>query len=155
MRARCDPVVTSYAAAPTGFGRNWYDLAEPAPVKPRRTPITSPGKSSVRFTAFVALLLFPGTRVATAQSDSAAALGTLETMFTAMRVRDTTTIRSLFEPQARLVGIRTRPDGSQVIQAITVDQWVRAIGTDPRPDWTERAFNPGCPRRPPPSEAGQ
>jgi hypothetical protein len=59
-----------------------------------------------------------------------------------MRTRDTALLRSVFEPGARLVGIRTRADGTNVVQTISVDQWVQIVAKDPRPDWTERAFNP-------------
>ncbi len=69
-------------------------------------------------------------------------LGTVETMFRAMRTKDTTLLRSVFEPGARLVGIRTRADGTSFVQTISVDQWVKFVGQDPRPDWIERAFEP-------------
>lgn len=91
--------------------------------------------------AAVAMTIAGGT-VAAQQSEEAAVLGTVETMFRAMRIRDTALLRSVFEPGARLVGIRSRATGPDVFQAISVDQWVAYIGGDPRPDWTERAFNP-------------
>lgn len=75
-------------------------------------------------------------------SDQAAALATVQDMFRAMRTKDTVLMRSLFEPGARLTGIRTRQDGTSFVQSISLDQWVQFIGKDPRPDWTERAFDP-------------
>lgn len=75
-------------------------------------------------------------------SDEAAALATVQDMFKAMRTKDSTLMRSLFEPGARLSGIRTRADGTTFVQSITLDQWVQFIARDPRPDWTERSFEP-------------
>lgn len=87
----------------------------------------------------IASLALPGPRGAV-QTAPSGPLATVETMFRVMRTRDTATLRSLFDPGARLVGIRTRPDGTELLQTITVDQWVQYVARDPRPDWTERAF---------------
>ncbi len=96
-----------------------------------------------RFLVLTAIALGAGVGGAAAQSDAErAVLGPVESMFKAMRTRDTALLRSVFEPGARLVGIRTRADGSNVVQTISVDQWVGIVAKDPRPDWTERAFNP-------------
>ena len=98
----------------------------------------------LRAAAGLALLLAGGVggTAAQGQDPAGAALATVETMFRAMKTRDTALLRSVFEPHARLVGIRSRPDGSPVVQSITVDEWVARVAGDPRPDWTERAFDP-------------
>lgn len=92
--------------------------------------------------ALGAALLAAPTPASGQSPDGQAALATVESMFKAMRTRDTALLRSVFEPGARLVGIRTRPDGATTLQTITVDQWVQFVAKDPRPDWTERAWNP-------------
>lgn len=69
-------------------------------------------------------------------------LAVASTLFDAMRARDTAAVRSLFAPGARLVGLRTRADGSVVFQQLTVDQFVSFIGRDTRGEWLERAFHP-------------
>jgi hypothetical protein len=96
-----------------------------------------------RFLVLATLAMGAGVGEVAAQSDAdRAVLAPVESMFRAMRTRDTALLRSVFEPGARLVGIRTRADGSNVVQTISVDQWVGIVAKDPRPDWTERAFNP-------------
>jgi Putative lumazine-binding len=94
--------------------------------------------------AAITALFVAATSLAAQQptDDARAALATVESMFRAMKTRDTALLRSLFDPGARLTGIRTRNDGNTVLQAISVDQWVNVIARDPRPDWTERAFDP-------------
>ncbi len=96
-----------------------------------------------RFTLLAAIAMGVGTGSARGQSDAErAVLGPVESMFEAMRTRDTALLRSVFEPGARLVGIRTRADGTNLVQTISVDQWVQIVAKDQRSDWTERAFNP-------------
>jgi len=51
-------------------------------------------------------------------------------------------MRAVFEPGARLVGIRTRASGEQYIQTLTVNDFVSFVGRDTRAPWTERAWNP-------------
>jgi hypothetical protein len=103
--------------------------------------------------AFSAVALFGSTILAGLVRGSAGAtqptpdqtravLAVVETMFRGMRAKDTALVRSVFEPGARLVGIRTGKDGKVLVQTISVDQWVQFVGRDPRPDWTERAFEP-------------
>jgi hypothetical protein len=74
--------------------------------------------------------------------DRADVLATVNSMFRAMATRDTALLRSVFEPGARLTGIRTRADGTEALQTISVDQWVDFVAKDKRPDWRERAFEP-------------
>ena len=98
--------------------------------------------ATLRSACLTVLLLAAGTAVSAQTGEARAALATVETMFTAMRTRDTALLRSVFEPGARLVGIRTRGDGTTAFQAISVDQWVQFVGRDTRPQWIERAFDP-------------
>lgn len=95
--------------------------------------------------AAVALMLVSttGTRGLAAQStEERAVRAAVEQLFSGMRTRDTAAVRAVFEPGARLVGIRTPASGSPRLQSISVDQWVAAIGRDTRGVWNERAFEP-------------
>lgn len=74
-------------------------------------------------------------------ADERAVLAVIDSLFAGMRRRDTSLVRSTFEPGARLVGIRSR-NGEETVQSLTVEQWVNAIARDRRPDWTERAWSP-------------
>ena len=76
-------------------------------------------------------------------TDKAAILATINKLFATMRSRDTAAMRTLFEPGARLVGIRTHGDGTPYIQTISVDQWLSFNARDStRGAWVERAYNP-------------
>lgn len=103
----------------------------------------------LQFAAFslgIALLAACGgrTSVATeAPSDEAqAVLAVVQRMFDAMRTRDTAAFREIFEPGARLVGMRTRPNGDRVLQVLPWERFGAIMAADERPQWIERAFNP-------------
>ncbi|MFN8651345.1 MAG: nuclear transport factor 2 family protein [Gemmatimonadales bacterium] len=96
-----------------------------------------------------ALLLVPVLALALARpavaqrsADEAAVLATVQDLFRGMKTKDTALMRSIFEPGARLTGMRTRADGSQVLQVISADQFIQFVAKDQRADWTERAFDP-------------
>jgi hypothetical protein len=81
--------------------------------------------------------------VAAAQTtDERDAIATVQKLFDAMRTRDTAAIRSLFVPNGRLFGMRTRPNGEVVLQSITADEFASFVARDTRALWVERAFNP-------------
>jgi hypothetical protein len=94
---------------------------------------------------FAALLLLPlaapARAAAQVPSDHDAILGVINRLFDGMRARDTALMRSLFAPEARLVGIETR-DGTPTIRAMSPDTWIASVGrgTGPGPD--ERLFDP-------------
>ena len=69
-------------------------------------------------------------------------LATVQRLFDAMRTRDTATMRSLFAPGARLVGVRTRQSGEVVTQSLTADQFADYVARDTRAPWVERAWGP-------------
>jgi hypothetical protein len=97
----------------------------------------------LRLSLLVAALGSIVARGASAQSASErAALGAVQRLFDAMKAKDTAGVRAAFEPGARLVGMRTRPDGSTVLQSLTVDQFVGFVGRDTRGPWIERAWSP-------------
>ncbi len=87
-------------------------------------------------------LALPAPLAAQRSVEETAVLATVQNLFRGMRTRDTALIRSVFEPGARLTGMRTRPDGTEALQIIGVEQFVQFVAKDPRPEWTERAFDP-------------
>ena len=62
-------------------------------------------------------------------AEERAVLAVVQRMFDAMRTKDTATFREIFEPNARLVGMRTRQSGEQVLQAITWERFGAYTGT--------------------------
>lgn len=107
-----------------------------------------PGRRLPVLATLAALLLWLPPASARAQStnqnpgDERAALAVVQRLFDAMRTRDTAAIRALFEPGARLTGVRPAPDGSIRLQNLTVSQFVAFVGRDKRAEWIERAWNP-------------
>ena len=106
-------------------------------------------------TRFVMLLLgafLAGAgRVGSAQGTSAspvkspdvpAVLAVVQQLFDAMRAKDTAAFRAVFEPGARLTGIRTRPSGEVVLQVLPWEQFAMRALSDTRGEWLERAWSP-------------
>jgi ketosteroid isomerase-like protein len=91
-----------------------------------------------------ALLLLPTAtaRASGPQDDARDVLAVVQRLFDAMKAKDTAAVRAVFEPRARLVGMRTRQDGTVVLQHLGVDDFVGFIGRDARGPWIERAFEP-------------
>src|SRR3954468_9037411 len=71
-----------------------------------------------------------------------AVLATVQRLFDAMRAKDTAAFRDIFEPTARLVGMRTRPNGDQVVQVLPWDRFASFMAADTRAPWIERAWSP-------------
>lgn len=64
----------------------------------------------------------------------------VQRLFDGMRAGDSTVVRSVFHPTARLLTTGTR-DGAPFLQAVQVDQFVRAVGTPHAERWDERVWN--------------
>jgi hypothetical protein len=96
--------------------------------------------------ALVALAALTMTARARAQSgtgaEEKAVLATVQRMFDAMRTKDTAAFRDIFEPNAKLVGIRTRPNGEQAVQVLPWEQFGAFMARDTRGPWIERAWSP-------------
>lgn len=93
-----------------------------------------------RFRLVGLLCLLPA--ALSAQSDeSAAVLKTVDSLFLGMKTKDTALVRRMFEPGARLTGMRPRGQESR-LQVLSVDQFVNFLGGDTRGEWLERAFEP-------------
>ena len=75
-------------------------------------------------------------------ADEKAVLATVQRMFDAMRTRDTAAFREIFEPNARLVGMRARPNGEQVMQVLPWERFGTMMAADTRGQWIERAWSP-------------
>ena len=75
-------------------------------------------------------------------AEEKAVLATVQRMFDAMRTKDTAAFREIFEPNARLVGMRTRANGEQVVQMLTWERFGAMMAGDTRGQWIERAWAP-------------
>lgn len=72
----------------------------------------------------------------------AAVIAVFQKLFDGMRTRDTTMMRSVFDPSAKLVRASTR-DGRTAVQATSIDQFIAAIGRAPAGDQLiERIYAP-------------
>ena len=96
-----------------------------------------------------AFAVFIMSTVASAQASSSASsaeekavLATVQRMFDAMRTKDTAAFREIFEPNARLVGMRTRANGEQVVQVLPWERFGAMMAGDTRGQWIERAWSP-------------
>jgi hypothetical protein len=77
-----------------------------------------------------------------AASEEKAVLAVVQRMFDAMKAKDTVAFREIFEPNAKLVGMRTRPNGEQVVQVLPWDRFGTFMLNDTRGPWIERAWSP-------------
>jgi hypothetical protein len=93
-------------------------------------------------TLFIAALLAGTLAVAPAAAQDDQVLATVQRLFDGMRTKDTAMLRSAFLPGARLFGMRTRQDGSVVIQQTTEQQFAEAVARDTCGTWLERTFDP-------------
>ena len=66
-------------------------------------------------------------------------LAVVDRLFAAMRAKDSAEMRRLFEPGARLVGMRTRPSGETALQAQSWERFAAFNASDGR-EWIERRF---------------
>jgi hypothetical protein len=64
-----------------------------------------------------------------AQEAADEAVATVQALFDGMRAGDTASIRTLFEPGARLVTTATTPDGAPFMRTVSLDQFLQGIGT--------------------------
>jgi hypothetical protein len=62
-------------------------------------------------------------------------------LFDAMRKRDSTAVRAVFAPEARMVGVQER-DGQVNLRYMNPNDFVRAVGAAPSPPWDERIYDP-------------
>ncbi|HEX6052178.1 MAG TPA: nuclear transport factor 2 family protein [Gemmatimonadaceae bacterium] len=103
----------------------------------RRSPVRAAAIAAIAATALVSTAL---TRPAHAQqSDSADIIAVAQRMFDAMRTRDTSQLRSVFDPSARLV--RVTREGA--VRAESPDGFIQAVArSKDGPPWVERFWDP-------------
>ena len=75
-------------------------------------------------------------------SEGRAILAVAERLFHAMRTKDSAEFRDVFEPGARLVGMRARQRGDTVLQVLTWERFRDLALADTRGPWIERAWSP-------------
>jgi len=71
-----------------------------------------------------------------------AVLATVQRLFDAMRAKDSAAFREVFDPNAKLFGMRARQGGEQVVQAVSWDRFATFMASDQRGPWIERAWSP-------------
>ena len=91
-----------------------------------------------RFVLLAAIAVF--TSSARAQAPDAEVRAVVNRLFDGMRTGDSSVVRSVFHPAARLVTTLTR-NGAPVVQIDSLEQFVRAVGTPHSPAWDERLAN--------------
>ncbi len=84
------------------------------------------------------LLAFPSS--ALAQSAEQEVMATVQRLFDGMRAGDSTVVRSVFHPSARLVSVGMR-EGAPVLREDAIDAFVAAVGTPHDEVWDERIWN--------------
>ena len=89
------------------------------------------------------LLLAVAPAAASAQSaDSAAVLGVAESVFDAMRKRDTVMLKAAFAPDARLTTAVVGRDGAPRITSEKLESFVAALAQPSADVWDEKTFKP-------------
>lgn len=74
-------------------------------------------------------------------ADRAAVIAAVQSLFDAMRTRDTAAIRGLFAPNTNLVSFRTTPGEAPRIQVQPVSAFITSIGSATQ-ELVERMWNP-------------
>jgi Putative lumazine-binding len=88
----------------------------------------------------VTVLLLPG--LAQAQDNSEHEVrAVIDQLFDGMRAGDSTAVRAVFEPGARLVSSGSRPDGTPFMRPSPVDGFVSAVGSPHEEVWDERIWD--------------
>ena len=78
---------------------------------------------------------------AQSEADKQEVLKPVVQLFDAMRKRDSTGVRAVFAPQARMVAVQER-DGQVNLRYLNPDDFARAVGAAPTPPWDERIYDP-------------
>lgn len=89
-----------------------------------------------------ALLIVPPPIAAAQSADSAAVLRVAESVFDAMRTRDTVMLKAAFAPDAKLSTAAAARDGSPRVTAEPLDSFVVALGKPSDKVWDEKTFKP-------------
>lgn len=82
--------------------------------------------------------LLAGSRPARAQDAQAEVRATVKALFDGMRAGDSTAVRRLFDPSARLMRAGRNREGVPMLRAEPIDGFVQAVGTPHDQVWDER-----------------
>lgn len=96
---------------------------------------TAPAAGPVAAPVATAPLAEPAT-----SAEAAEVRATIDRLFDGMRRADSTAVRAAFHPEARLMTIGVR-QGAPVLAGVSVDAFVRAVGTPHDDVWDERISN--------------
>lgn len=87
-----------------------------------------------------AILIVPPPIAAAQTADSSAVLRVAESVFDAMRKRDTVMLKAAFTPDARLTTAAAARDGSPRVTSEPLDSFVVALGKPSAEVWDEKTF---------------
>lgn len=89
------------------------------------------------------ILVFLGlvSKLQAQQTEEAAVRATIGRMFEGMKKGDSTLVRSVFHPTARLQSAFVNSDGKSMLQSEAIDRFVKAVGTPHKEVWDERVLN--------------
>lgn len=92
------------------------------------------------FVLLLMLLAFTLPSRSLAQTPEEEVMATVQRLFDGMRAGDSTVVRSVFHPGARLVSIGMR-EGAPMLREDAIDAFVAAVGTPHDEVWDERIWN--------------
>ncbi|HEV2130128.1 MAG TPA: nuclear transport factor 2 family protein [Longimicrobiaceae bacterium] len=92
----------------------------------------------LRIALLLILLAFPSPAVA--QTPEQEVMATVQRLFDGMRAGDSTVVRSVFYPGARLVSVGMR-EGAPMLREDAIDAFLAAVGTPHDEVWDERIWN--------------
>ncbi|MCY7349197.1 MAG: nuclear transport factor 2 family protein [Cytophagaceae bacterium] len=86
------------------------------------------------------LLVLPANHTQAQQTEEAAVKATIDRMFEGMKKGDSTLVRSVFHPTARLQTAFVNREGKAMLKSETIDGFVKAVGTPHKEVWDERVL---------------
>ncbi|GIV61254.1 MAG: hypothetical protein KatS3mg044_0120 [Rhodothermaceae bacterium] len=90
---------------------------------------------------FILLTFLFSALPAFAQSQAEAVRKVIDQLFDGMRAGDSTLVRAVFDPSARLMTTFIAPDGTPALRQSPVDRFVEAVGTPHDEVWDERIWD--------------
>jgi hypothetical protein len=96
--------------------------------------------SITRIVVLALALVGAAAQPAPAQSAEAEVHGVVQRLFDGMRAGDSTVVRSVFHPDARLVSVGVR-NGAPMMRSEAIDDFVRAVGSPQDRVWDERIWD--------------
>jgi hypothetical protein len=97
-------------------------------------------KVAIRFLVLMLAALYFSAPPASAQPAEEEVQAVVQRLFEGMRAGDSTAVRSVFHPDARMLSVGVR-DGQPALMQGNVEEFVRAIGTPHEDVWDERVWD--------------